>query len=296
MPTSNRNIDAFLMQQEMHIEPGFALKALGVYLQELDMLQAGAPYASLGIGKRREDTQPRTMHFDAQGAALVTPYTRSGNIPPNSVGVIQLVGVMQSEGGACTWGIRDYADTIQQWSQNPNVEGLLIEANTGGGEAISGQMLNNAIASFGKPTVVLADFLASAGVMGTLSATEIIAAGDMSSIGSIGTYISVNKEILKWYSENVDDIYAEGSTNKNKEFRSLLAGDRAPMVRYASQINDVFTKAVQNHRPLKGDVQDTLSGGLFQAREARRRGLVDGIGNKNYALKRLQYHISAKKH
>ena len=57
---------------------------------------------------------------------------------------------------------------------------------------------------------------------------------------------------------------------------------------------ELFQREVRKYRSLKGsdDYQaQTLAGGMFDANIARNRGLIDGIGTLNYALKRLQSHI-----
>lgn len=296
---SNRYLDAFLMEAELHIDPTWAMAQLGQYLQELDLLAAGAPYADLGISQRRHAELPMLLNSD--GKLLdsnsykfhIAEYT-----PPNSYVRMRLEGVMRSTSGASTYGITKMVDNLQVAAENPNIIGVLIEGNTGGGESTAGAMLHGAIASFPKAVVVYAHRLASAGIMGTLAADEIIASTEMASIGSIGTFLSVDKKFAQWYSENYEDIYASGSTNKNEEFRAMLKGDYGPISRLVDKTNDFFTKEVKQYRQLNGDatkVEDTLSGRTFFAREAKSRGLIDGIGSFQYALSRLDANVKRRK-
>jgi len=61
--------------------------------------------------------------------------------------------------------------------------------------------------------------------------------------------------------------------------------------------DEIFMKEVKKHRKLKGDTKtrkETLSGAMFLSDDAKERGLIDGIGTFNYALKRINSHISYK--
>jgi len=285
---SNRIIDSMIMAGEMEIDQQFAMDQLANYLNELQLIEAGAKLSDLGISERRKSSFPAVI--SANG--LVSP--RDGNIgdskeiPAGSIAHLKLNGVMRSGDGMSNRGVQRLADDLQAAYSNPNITGILIEANTGGGENIAGQILQSAISSKNKPVVVYAHFLASAGIRGTVNADEIIASSSSAQFGSIGTFMTISKSFKEWYNRNFDDIYAEKSTNKNKEFRSFLEGDKSGFMKMINKSNDFFTKEVKNNRPLNGDIDHTLSGALFHAREARRRGLIDSIGNFAYALRRIQ--------
>ena len=59
--------------------------------------------------------------------------------------------------------------------------------------------------------------------------------------------------------------------------------------------NENFLEMVQKYRPLQGtraDVAHTLSGEMFSSSEAKYRGLIDGTGSFQYALKRVIAHAN----
>jgi len=127
--------------------------------------------------------------------------------------------------------------------------------------------------------------------MGTLNATEIVADGEAAQFGSIGSYISIDTNVAKWLAENIDDLYAEQSTNKNFEIREYLKGNKVPLQNYVNKNAQHFIDAVTPK--LKGNdavKQTTVSGGMFYAQDAKRRGLVDSIGGRNYAINRIIQH------
>jgi ClpP class serine protease len=104
----------------------------------------------------------------------------------------------------------------------------------------------------------------------------------------------VDKEIAKWYSENVDDIYSEVSQDKNAEWRAYLKGDTKPLQTIVTQNAKLFQQEVTKYRPLNYDKETTLRGGMFFAQDAKKRGLIDGVGTLGYAMSRLEANIKRR--
>lgn len=219
---------------------------------------------------------------------------RSGNIPDGSIVKMQLNGVMNYNGGACDYGVKGLADDLYSAYNNPKISGIVIETNSGGGEVSAGNALMSAVADKNKPVLFHAHTMASAALKAALPANEIIAADPSSKVGAIGVFVSLNKKMIADYTENVTDVYSEGSPNKNREFRKLLVGDLSELQKMVNKTDSYFKADVVKYRNLRGNdqrVNDTLSGDLFFAPEAKSRGLIDGIGGMNYVLKRMDYHI-----
>jgi protease IV len=205
--------------------------------------------------------------------------------------VIPLVGTMFTEDQACgPRGMRSIVNEIYSTYNNTNYKGILIQANTGGGQSSAGKMLDSALQDKNKPVVVHANMLASAGIMGTINATEII--GDVhGEFGSIGSYISIDKDLIEYYKEYVDDIYADQSSNKNLEFREYIKGNKLPMQDYINKNAQSFIESVRPR--LKGSeakIAETLKGGMYDSKSAKSRGLLDSIGTRNFAMQRLSAH------
>lgn len=233
--------------------------------------------------------------LSASGA--MTTYNAS-TAQSGSILRLRMSGVMTADDQLCSDGIQTLSDTLYAAYNNDNIDGILLEVNSGGGESTAGYILKNALADKNKPVVVHAMTLGSAALLGTLPASEIIAAGESAKIGSIGSYLSVNNKFLSWYKDNYTDIYATQSTDKNADFRSLIEGNSAPIQKMIDKSAKMFQDNVAKSRTLKGNeekISSTLAGGMFDAVDARSRGLVDGIGSYNYALKRLKSHISYNK-
>src|SRR5690606_5279170 len=178
-------------------------------------------------------------------------------------------------------------------ANDPTVQGIIIEVNTGGGEVTAAQMLKSAItyAVAKKPVITWGHFSASGGVLGTLPSSEIIASDTYAEFVSVGVYTAIDKEFAAWYREYVDQIYSEKSTDKNKDWRDYLEGDKSLFQKGVNELDDMFMADVKKHRPLKGNVKETLAGGMFLAKDAKARGLIDGIGGIDYVMSRMKWPI-----
>lgn len=86
------------------------------------------------------------------------------------------------------------------------------------------------------------------------------------------------------------DIYGEDAPNKNGDFRAALGGDYSKLQKRVSDLTRAFHDEIKRDRPLRGSedmIKETLSGSMFAAMEAKKRGLIDAIGNLPYAIKRV---------
>lgn len=272
----NRQIDNLIMSSDWEISPEYATKYLAEYLAQLDLLQGGVPYQELELSKQRQKS--KMIRIDQAGQVQ----TSGGDIAR-----IRISGPMRSEDGLSSRGIKQATEDLRSAYADPTISGIFLEVQSGGGESLAGSLLSNAIQEKNKPVVVFTHLLASSALKGTLQADKIIASSPEVQIGSIGTMVSVNKRILQFYQERYTDIYATKSTNKNRDFRSLLAGDMGPVVERLDKVNQIFIDQVKKYRRLTGDVEDTLSGQIFQAEEAQERGLIDAIGTQRDALAQL---------
>lgn len=205
---------------------------------------------------------------------------------------------MRVSDGLSSSGIESLVRDFRAAYQNPNISSIILEINSGGGEATAGAMMKNVIQERNKPVISYAWMAGSAAYLAASASDEIIAANEGAQFGSIGVLFSLDKNILKYYSENILDIYASKSPDKNAAFRAAQEGDFSKYIQMADQHAAVFQKEVQSIRPLKGSeskIQSTLNGAMFFADDAKGRGLVDNIGNFNLALNRAQRWAKKKR-
>lgn len=290
----NENILALLQAGPMAIEWNFAFEAWAGYVEELMALEAGAPFASLGIGQRRAASMPGVAFLQENGRPKVIQdpdlLHSEENTPDGAIAHLRLEGVMRSQDGMSSRGIGSLVSDINSAESNDKIEGILLEVNSGGGQAIAGQILNSAIASCSKPVIILGHFVASAAYMASVAADKIIASSAAAQFGSIGTMISIPRGLAANYNRWYQDMYASKSTNKNRAWRSFLEGDLTGLRESLEATNEAFHETVMSSRQLTGsetNISYTLSGEMFEANAAKRRGLLDAIGGIDVALNEI---------
>jgi len=269
---------------QWHIEEYFGLQSLFDFIELTALHQKGIPYSKLGVKERKALAMPTEIQAVAQ-------FNKSKE--PQKIAHLKLNGVMRSSDGLCSRGIDSLIRDFRAAFAEPTVVGVLLETETGGGESIAGDKLNACIQGKNKPVIAYSHYLMSAGVLGTLACDEIIASSNAARFGSIGTMLSLPKNFAESYKAYQTDLYAKDSYNKNSEFNAFLEGDVSGFQKMLDKTNANFLTEVRTNRPLTGNVETdkhTLSGATFDAKEAKRRGLVDMIGTFSLAQQRLLLH------
>lgn len=216
----------------------------------------------------------------------------NSDLPKGSIVKLKLNDYMSVNDVFCGgMGVTKLADNLNFYKNNANVKAAIIEVNSGGGEGTAGQIMYNAVKDFKakKPIISYVHNAGSAAYMGILPSTEIIASGPLSSTGSIGAFISIDKKMVKWFKENVDDIYSNLSEDKNNEWRAYMSGDSEPLKKGLDEYVSKFHDMVLENRNLNMDKKDsTLKGGMFIASDSKNRGLINAIGSEDLVLKRIE--------
>lgn len=291
--SSHKYLQPFFAGQLL-IDAEYALAAYQTFMEELALIQAGVPYAELGISTRRHLQLPELFSPQAGGAMAPVLHDRyqlymTDLTPPGSVAVIKLSGVMRSESAASTRGVDVVERDLRQAYMNDNIEAIVLDVNSGGGEATAAWRLNNAVRERNKPLVAHVHVAGSGAYLAITGADEIISANKGSRLGSIGALYSIDRRLLTEHADNFVDVYADQSSNKNEPFRAALGGDFGPLKKEVNKVAAEFQQLVSSSRELHGDtstVEHTLSGPMFSASEAARRGLADMTGNLNTAVLR----------
>lgn len=292
----NADIEGFLMNAgflEIHFE--FGLAEYFRYLEELQLLSMGVKYKDLGIAERRHSSLPKLIRPAeiAAGYQFVDKWDimDEADTPAGSIALLKLQGVMRSSSSLSSPGIDRLATDLRNAYANENVVGVIVETNSGGGESVAGNMLKTAMRERNKPVVGFAHLAASAAYRGLSGADEIIAAGDSAEFGSIGTMVSLNRQLLKKYAKQFLDFYGKDAPGKNADFRDATGGNFEKIQARVDDLTLQFQQEIKRDRNLQGDkamIQNTVDGSVFNAVESKKRGLIDMIGNMQTAVKRIK--------
>lgn len=218
-------------------------------------------------------------------------------LPENAVAIIPLHGTMLKYGTYCEYGTVEIADLIREAADNPKVAGILLDIDSGGGAVDAIAPILDALEynrSLGKSSVAFCDLAASAAYYAALGCDEIIANNSISAeFGSIGVMMSF-PDYAKYYENagiKVHTIYSNLSDYKNAPFEAAKKGDYDKIK--AEELDPLarkFQNAVKDKRgdKLKHDTEGLLSGRMFYQDDALAVGLIDHVGNLDFAVSRVR--------
>jgi ClpP class serine protease len=203
--------------------------------------------------------------FAASDANMVDRWDiDSGDVPPNSVGVIPIEGVITS------WNSMRLEKAIKQAEQNPNIIALFFPTNSPGGMVFYTDIVAKAIANSTLYTHAHVMQMAASAAMWQISgAKRITVSSELDRLGSIGVMTNwMNMEgALKKIGIEIKDIYATLSTKKNNATRSLQKGDDSVIIEELDFANTVFHKAIQNNMGIDPK-SEIFAGDMFYAQKA----------------------------
>lgn len=220
------------------------------------------------------------------------------NAQPGSIAVIEINGpLMKNDQNCGPVGTATIGQWVKQADANPNIDGIILDMDSPGGSADGTESLANIVAGTKKKVVALVNgTVASAAYWIASGADEIIAVGETSIIGSIGTMMSYAdfKPILEKAGVRFHQINATDSVDKNKVMNDLLGGTEEGYQSYRNTIldplNNVFTSAVTKNRDGKLDLskENVLTGKVYFSKKALKAGLIDKIGTMDTAIQSIR--------
>jgi signal peptide peptidase SppA len=183
-------------------------------------------------------------------------------------------------------------DMVNAAEATPGVRGVLLDVDSPGGFVTGGPEIADAVRAVAKTKPVVAW---TGGAMASLAyyigsqANQVIASRS-AQLGSIGVMAA-----YKDYSKLFESLGVKVELFKNKEATFKGAGvpgvaltdeQRANIQEGVQSSFKDFKRAVMSARPLATD--EALRGQVFTAPEAKRAGLVDRVGDRNFALSVLR--------
>ncbi|NOT37498.1 MAG: hypothetical protein HOP11_08980, partial [Saprospiraceae bacterium] len=206
--------------RELHIDEFLAFQYLLDYKSRYELFKLER---NSDIFRDLKSASERFTIHCGNGEQVIANYSKlNHDFPKNSVISLNVNGFMASEDGLCSYGIKSLSNALLAYKNNSNVIGAKINFDSGGGEAMSGHILHDAIGEFKKPVIAFVYNAGSAAYLAASKAKEIVAANENAKVGSIGSYISLVKSFIEKYGNDIIDIYSDQSPEKNKEFRSAL--------------------------------------------------------------------------
>lgn len=223
------------------------------------------------------------------------------NIPPNSVGVLPITGPLTHYNGDCGEpGMIQRTNWLMDMQKRDHIGSIVQLIDTPGGEGRAAQGYCAVMARSKKPVLSYVDNMcASLGMWFSSGSQEVYLSHDLASMGSIGSYVMLadwsgwlEKEGIKLH-----EIYAPQSTDKNKDYKDALAGDYAAIQEDLKLHVDAFINYVKVQRGDKAtaNVAEWNSGKMFNAKDAVKIGLADGVKSLDQVISKAAWLAKRKK-
>ncbi|NHM15463.1 signal peptide peptidase SppA [Eggerthellaceae bacterium zg-887] len=209
----------------------------------------------------------------------------SSGVYGDTIAVIDIDGTIQYDGSACSpEGLKTLLD---QASDDPDIKGLVLRVNSGGGTATAGEEMAEYVKDFDKPVVVSSASMNASAAYEISSQADFIYTAKTTAIGSIGTALEVTdlSGLLEKLGISIDVIASADSKDSSYGYRPLSEEEQAYYQNMVDAINGTFIANVAEGRGMAEDEVRKLATGLtFTGMEAVENGLADDIGTREDAI------------
>jgi len=236
-------------------------------------------------GVEPQATRPFAISSDNQ-------YSIYDEAPVGSVAVISLDGVMTRESQFCgPAGTAIIAQRISEAAKHKNISSIIFKINSGGGAVSAVNPLWEAIDSGKKLKPIIAfvdDMAASAALISISHCNEIICSSEITEVGSLGVMAMFKDNQLQMEAQGIKfhKVYADQSSLKNLTVENALKGDYALLKENElNPLADYFIKDFKKQRPNVTD-ENVYKAEMYFAKNAKKIGLIDFIGNMDFAINR----------
>lgn len=213
-----------------------------------------------------------------------------------NVTVIPIMGSLMKKDYCGAVGMQTIVSRIKDADEAESVSGIILHIDSAGGTVDGTKELADTIKSVKKPIVAFADGLAaSAAYWIGSSADKFIAKDTTTEVGSIGVVLSFvdNQKAMESKGYEFHDIFADQSSEKWKEMKDASTGDYSTIKEWTlNPLAAEFQEAVKLNRTNVND--KALKGRVYLAKQAKRLGLIDSIGNFDFALGEISKLIMNK--
>ena len=202
--------------------------------------------------------------------------------------VLDIIGPIMKYSSWYYLGTQDIISIVRRLDNNPSVSGIVFNIDSGGGMVSGTAQLTETIKNLSKPTIAFTNgYMCSAAMDIASGATMRMADPHADLIGSIGTMLSYQdfSAMFEKWGATLYEIYADQSSEKNKESRELFAGNEELYKQRLTSINATFISRMEEN--LKETLKDdklVMKGKTYSPAEALSIGLINEIGTLQNAL------------
>lgn len=186
-------------------------------------------------------------------------------------------------------GTQTIISILESWKNDETIIGVVMDYNSGGGQASGTTEAANYIFEYSKPIVSYTnDIVGSAAYYMYAAAKHRIANKYADFIGCIGIMIfSIDLTgVIEKAGGKVNELYSDFSPEKNLQSRKLKEGDERPVIeKLLNPDAELFHADMKKFLP--NVTERALKGDIFSPEEAIEEGLVDSLGTLQDAIDKV---------
>ncbi len=233
--------------------------------------------------------QPTKFLFATKNNVL-NPEKKGFDIENNSVALVNIHHPIFKYDQSCgPKGTQTIIQHLEALEGNPNIKGVVLDFNSGGGQASGNAEFFEFIRNYSKPVVSFTkDVIGSAAYYMASASDYIFAHKHADFIGSIGTMFSKLDltAAMEKAGVNLIEEYSDLSPEKNKLSRTLKDGDTSVLIKeYLNPMAEEFHNDVKSARP--NISEKALKGDVFKPAKSLKLGLIDQIGTLQDAINKV---------
>lgn len=187
-------------------------------------------------------------------------------------------------------------EQIERANADDNVEALLVELNTPGGEIVPSEDIKLAAERFEGPTIAYATDTCASGGYEIASGCDEIWAREGSIVGSIGVIGSrvTAADLADRLGIEYEQLTAGEYKDAGVPLKELEEHEREYLQGLIDDYYEMFVTSVAERRELDREAIEATEARVFLGSEAAERGLVDELGTRRDVLDELESRLGTE--
>src|SRR3989338_6190793 len=191
-----------------------------------------------------------------------------------------------------TPGSADFAKEIEKLEEKDNVAALLLVVNSPGGSVVATREIYLPLKNLSKPKVAYFREVAASGGYYIATATDYIVADPNAITGSIGVVATFSdmSELFEKVGLNMTSVTSGEHKDIGSPSRPMTVEEKKIIQDIVDEVFVEFKSTVLENRKDKLNrekFEEVLDGRILSGRQAKQVGLVDQLGSKRDALKKV---------
>jgi protease-4 len=199
----------------------------------------------------------------------------------DKIGVVTIEGILRNSG-----------DTIRQldkYEKDDNIKAVVLRINSPGGAVVPSQEIYDKVLRLKKTKKVVVSMgsVAASGGYYIACAADRIVANPGTITGSIGVIAQFSQveDLLEKIGLKTTVVKAGRYKDVGSPVREMTTADKSLVQDVIDDIHNQFIEAVSSNRNLsRENMENIASARIFTGRQALKAGLVDDLGNMEYAV------------